>query len=309
MKDLSGKLAVVTGGGAGIGRELARQLAAAGCHVAMCDVSGDAMMETMDLCRAEAAEHVRVTTHLCDVSDESRVLAFRDAVAAEHSNGHINLLFNNAGIGGGGGFVAGDRKEWERTFNICWGGVYNCTRVFMPLLVASDAGCLVNISSMNGFFASVGPGMPYTAYSTAKSAVKGFSEALVVDLSVHAPHVKVVLVMPGHVGTSIVLNTTKIHGSSPARVAEMRSAMVRSGFPVQNAPDESILAAAQQYAVEFRDKAPVTAAQAAARILEGVRDGRWRIVIGEDAQAYDRLVRETPEDAYDPSVMLRMYQQ
>ena len=95
MKDFKGKLAVVTGGGTGMGRELARQLSAEGCDVAMCDVSEENMRETKRLCE-EVGKGLRITTYRCDVSDESQVLAFRDAVQDAHETNHINLLFNNA---------------------------------------------------------------------------------------------------------------------------------------------------------------------------------------------------------------------
>src|SRR5262245_16590546 len=105
MENFNGKLAVITGGGTGMGRELARQLAAEGCHVALCDVSAATMTETRDLCAAESPQGTHITMHLCDVSVEAQVLAFRDAVIAEHATDHIELLFNNAGIGGGGSMI------------------------------------------------------------------------------------------------------------------------------------------------------------------------------------------------------------
>src|SRR5688500_11738009 len=105
-----------------MGRELARQLVAEGCHVAICDVSEDNMAETKELCAAGATGAVRVTTFRADVSNEGQVLAFAAAVAVEHQTDHINLLFNNAGINGGGSFVADQRDEWEKTFDVCWGG-------------------------------------------------------------------------------------------------------------------------------------------------------------------------------------------
>src|SRR5690348_16544662 len=176
MDDFRGKLAVVTGGGTGMGRALAEQLAAAGASVALCDVSAEAMAETTRRCEAAAPTSVRVTAHLCDVADERQVLAFRDAVTNAHTTDHVHLLFNNAGIGGGGSFVKDDRREWERTFGVCWYGVYYCTRAFLPLLIASKHAHIVNTSSVNGFWASLGPTIPHTAYSAAKFAVKGFSE-------------------------------------------------------------------------------------------------------------------------------------
>jgi len=305
MKNFKDKLAVVTGGGTGMGRELARVLSAEGCHVAMCDVSDENMRETRQLCEQTAPPGVRVTTHRADVSDESQVIEFCDAVQRAHATDHINLLFNNAGIGGGGSFLLDDRAEWERTFGVCWFGVYYCSRAFMPLLVASSEGYLVNTSSVNGFWATLGPNIAHTAYSAAKFAVKGFSEALVTDLRLNAPHVKVAVVMPGHIGTSIAINTGKVLGRpapkdmSASDVAVIRKRMVERGMPVGNESDDHIRAALQQQALDFRDKAPVSARQAADIILDGVRDDRWRILVGEDAHTLDRMVREAPERAYE----------
>ena len=305
MKDFRGRLAVVTGGGTGMGRALTEQLAAEGCHVAICDVSDENMAETKRLAAAAAPAGVRISTHQCDVSDERQVIAFRDAVAAQHDTASINLLFNNAGIGGGGSFVNDDRTEWDKTFGICWSGVYYCSRAFLPLLVASSEGYIVNTSSVNGFWACLGPTTAHTAYSSAKFAVKGFSEALLVDLRLNAPHVKVAVVMPGHVGTSIVINTNKVLGKPPALemsakdVAVVRDQLVKRGFPVGNIDDDGLRAVAHQFAIGFRDAAPTTAAQAATIILDGVRNDAWRILVGDDAHALDRHVRASPETAYE----------
>jgi NAD(P)-dependent dehydrogenase (short-subunit alcohol dehydrogenase family) len=306
MKDFAGKLAVITGGGTGMGRALAEQLSAEGCAVAMCDVSAENMAETKRLCAA-GAPRVAVSTHLCDVSDERQVLAFRDAVTAQHGATHIDLLFNNAGVGGGGSFVRDERAEWDRTFAICWSGVYYCTRAFLPLLIASDDAYIVNTSSVNGFWACLGPNIAHTAYSSAKFDVKGFSEALRVDLRLNAPHVKVALVMPGHVGTSIMINSNKILGKPDALhmgaqdVAAVRAQIARRGLPVGELSDDQIRELVHQLTLNFRDHAPLSAAQAATIILDGVRRDAWRILVGEDAQILDRSVRESPETAYDQS--------
>src|SRR5262249_39452385 len=200
----------------GMGRELVVQLASEGCSVATCDVRPDSLDETKVRAEKDAPAGTRISTHECDVSDEAQVVRFRDEVVRAHETDHIDLLFNNAGIGGGGSFVNADRAEWDRVFGVCWGGVYHCSRAFVPLLVASDDAFLVNTSSVNGFWACLGPNVAHTAYSTAKFAVKGFSEALLVDLRLNAPHVKVAVVMPGHVGTSIVINTNKVLGKPDA---------------------------------------------------------------------------------------------
>ncbi len=304
MDSFAGRLAVVTGGGSGMGRELVVQLAAEGCSVATCDVNADNMGETAMRAAAAAPEGTKITTHLCDVSNEEQVNRFRDEVVEKHRTDHINLLFSNAGIGGGGSFVAGKREEWDRTFAVCWGGVYNCARAFVPLLVASDEGHLVNTSSVNGFWASLGPGVPHTAYSSAKFAVKGFSEALMEDFKVNAPHVKVSVVMPGHIGTDIMINSRKVLTNSDGElndeeIAEMRETMSKRGMPVEGLSDADLRGFMKMMGEGFRDNAPTTAAQAATIILDAVRAGQWRILVGDDAVALDESVRNDPIAAYE----------
>jgi NAD(P)-dependent dehydrogenase (short-subunit alcohol dehydrogenase family) len=311
MERFDGRIAVVTGGGTGMGRELVRQLAADGCHVSMCDVSADNMAETEALARQDAPAGTRVTSFVADVSDEAQLVGFRQHVAEAHGTDHINLLFNNAGVSGGGSFVLDDRAEWEKTFAVCWGGVYSGTRVFMPMLLASTEGHIVNTSSVNGFWASLGPGIAHTAYCSAKFAVKGFTESLITDLRMHAPHVKASVVMPGHIGTSIVLNSFKFMGRDPKELTEQQLAQIRErmgkqGLDLTGASDEDIRNGMQAQAEMFRDNAPMTAAQAATAILEGVRAGEWRILVGDDAKALDALVREIPNDAYDDTFIERL---
>ncbi len=310
MDSFTGKLAVVTGGGSGMGRELVRQLARQGCSVAACDLNAEAVAETAAMARAAAVPEVLLTSHACDVADEAQVLRFRDELLAAHDTDHVDLVFSNAGIGGGSSFVSGDREEWERTFAIDWQGVYYCARAFLPLLVASAEGVLVNTSSVNGLWASLGPGVPQTAYSTAKFAVRGFSEALIEDLRVHAPHVRVAVVMPGHVGTDIVTNSFRARGlpdpehMSDAQLEELiprdaRARLVEAGMLAEDASAVDLRQMLVRANADFRDKAPVTAAEAATVILDGVRSGHWRILIGADATMIDEAVRAKPEAAYD----------
>ena len=306
MESFNGRLAVVTGGGSGMGRELVIQLASDGCSVATCDVNADAVAETARLAEKEAPSGTRVTAHTCDVTDERDVKRFRDEVLSQHETDHINLLFNNAGIGGGGSFVTGKREEWDQTFAVCWGGVYNCSRAFVPLLVASDDGYLVNTSSVNGFWASLGPGVPHTAYSSAKFAVKGFSEALLEDFRINAPHVKVAVVMPGHIGTDIVINSRRLLGAPEPEemtaddLAEVRRTMAQRGLPADGIADDDLRKGVAMMGEMFRDAAPLNAAQAATIILDGVRAGKWRILVGDDAHKLDEAVRSDPEKAYGP---------
>ncbi len=305
MKDFAGKIAVITGGGTGMGRELARQLVAEGCNVAMCDVSAENMAETKRLCEVEKLpQGLRVTTHIADVSIEDQLKRFRDELIDQQKTDHVHLLFNNAGIGGGGSLFTNTREQWERTFNICWGGVYLGVRTFLPLLVKADEAHIVNTSSVNGFWASVGMGVAHTAYSAAKFAVKGFSEALINDLRLNAPHVRCSVVMPGHIGTSIVSNTRQVvNGSDRLSANDLLQARQRfkgMGLDADAMSDDEIQQRASDRARTFRDEAPTTAAQAAKIILDGVKADRWRILVGDDAHKLDERVRKSPEQAYSP---------
>ena len=310
MDSFEGKIAVVTGGGTGMGRELCLQLVKEGCNVATCDVLMENLEETKTLCQ-KVNPDILVTLHQCDVSSEEAMNHFRDEVIAAHGD-KINLLFNNAGIGGGGSFMnPEDRADWERTFNVCWYGVYYGCRAFIESLVNADESHIVNTSSINGFWASLGPNTPHTAYCSAKFAVKGFSEALVTDLRLNAPHVGVSVVMPGHIGTSIAINSGKVLGRPAALdmseqdIKELRERMMNSGGEmsevVMNLSDDQIREFMHQRGIAFRDNAPTSAGEAATIILDGVKAGKWRILVGEDAHRLDERVRTNPESAYEAS--------
>jgi NAD(P)-dependent dehydrogenase (short-subunit alcohol dehydrogenase family) len=308
-----GRLAVVTGGGSGMGRELVRQLAAQGCSVAACDVNPDTVAVTAATAWAAAPAGVVVTGHPCDVSDEPQVRRFRDELLEQHARTHVDLVFANAGIGGGESFVKSARQDWEQTFAVDFWGVYHCARTFLPLLIESGDGVLVNTSSVNGVWAALGP-MPNSAYSTAKFAVRGFTEGLMVDLRANAPQVRVVLVMPGHVGTDIIANSLRARGfpapqdMTDAQVDELipadaRTAMITVGLLDEGATTGDLRRMLAQASADFRDKAPVSAAEAATTILAGVRSGAWRILIGDDARTIDAAVRARPEAAYEPGFL------
>jgi NAD(P)-dependent dehydrogenase (short-subunit alcohol dehydrogenase family) len=316
VDSFSGKLAVVTGGGSGMGRELVGQLAAEGCSVATCDRRADAAARTAAAAQADAAPGVLVTGHACDVSDEEQVLRFRDDVVEQHSADHVDLVFSNAGIGGGASFVRDSRKAWERTFAVDWWGVYHVARAFLPLLIASGDGVLVNTSSVAGFWAAGGPGLPNTAYATAKFAVKGFTESLVEDLRSNAPQVRVVLVLPGHVGTDIIANSRLAQGlpDPEAMTREMveeilppsvRAGLVKVGWIPPDPSLDDMRRAVARLETEFRDAAPLDPAQAATIILDGVKSGTWRILVGRDAERLDAAIRAHPEATYDYPTLFR----
>mgnify|MGYP001160797135 FL=1 len=304
MENFDGKIAVITGGGTGMGRELTYQLAAEGCHVSICDVIEENMEETFQEATKKYPQ-IKITKHLCDVSSEEDVLRFRDEVLEQQKTEHINLLFNNAGIGGGASFVLSGIEEWERTFKICWDGVYLCSRAFMDALLKSEEGHMINTSSVNGFWATLGHSQPHTSYSAAKFAVKGFTEALINDFRINAPHLGVSLVMPGHIGTSISENSGKVLGQkdiadlNDEELQEMKDRWIKVGAPVHNLSLEMFRESVMNRQRDFKEKA-ITSAEAAAKvILDGVKAKEWRILIGPDAKALDRRVRENPEKAYD----------
>jgi NAD(P)-dependent dehydrogenase (short-subunit alcohol dehydrogenase family) len=304
MKDFAGRIAAITGGGSGMGRELARQLVVEGCNVAICDVSTEAMDETKRLCEVQNPAQVRVTTHLADVSIEDHYKRFRGQLIERHSTDKIHLLFNNAGIGGGGSIVTDPREEWERTFNICWGGVYLGVRTFLPLLIKADEARIINTSSISGFWAAIRPSQPHTAYSAAKFAVKGFTEALINDLRLNAPHVKCAVVMPGHVGTAVNANTRKVLSGadcdqlSADELTKMRLTLTRTGVDHDAMSDRDIQRMIDDQDRAFQDNAPLTAAAAAKIIIDGVKSDQWRILVGHHAHIIDELVRRAPEQAY-----------
>jgi len=278
MKDFSGKIAVVTGGGSGIGRALVQALTSEGCSVAMCDIREADMLETVRIAEKTAVQGVKITTFVADVAQEKETLAFRDHTGEQHETDHVHLLFNNAGIGGGGSFVNSPRDQWERTFAVCWYGVYYNARAFLPMLLKAPEAHMINVSSVNGFWASLGPQTSHTAYSAAKFAVKGFTEALINDFRNNAPHVKASVVMPGHIGTNIAINS----------MAEF-------------APPDGATAEAKAMGEAFRDNGLPPPA-AAKIILDGVREARWRILVGPDAVALDKAVRARPEEAYEHGI-------
>jgi len=317
VESFAGKLAVVTGGGSGIGRELVRQLAAAGCSVATCDLNPDTIAVIAATAWAAAPPSVRVTGHTCDVSDEAQVQRFRDELLEQHASDHVDLVFSNAGVVGGSSFVKDSRQEWERTFAINWWGVYFCARVFLPLLIASGDGVLVNMSSVASFWATAGNGVPLTAYCTSEFAIKGFSEALIPDLRANAPQVRVVVVMPGVVNTDIAENSRRALGLpdidqlSDAQLMEMvsdegRAVLIGMGLLHEDFSADDLRQAIPRLKSEFQGKG-FTAAQAATIILDGVRSGAWRILVGAEAKMLDEQVRANPEAPFNYENYAEMY--
>lgn len=191
MKSFAGKTAVVTGAASGIGREFARQLAAAGCHLALCDLDMAGLQATKT-----GLDKVNVTFHHVDVSDRARMFALVDEVLAAHAG--VQVLINNAGIAAGGEFVAHDPAFIDKIVGVNLLGVLYGTRAFLPHLLTQPEAHIVNMSSMVGYL-----GLPgNTLYATTKFAVRGFSESLWAELG--GTGVNLTVVHPGAIKTNVM---------------------------------------------------------------------------------------------------------
>ena len=253
MKHLSTKVAVVTGAGAGMGRSLAVELAKNGARLAICDVDAAGLAETALQCAELGAP---VEQRVFSVAEREAMLDFADDVVGHY--GVVNYVFNNAGIAFLGTVERSEFKDIERVMDVDFWGVVNGTKAFLPHLIASGDGHVVNTSSIFGLF-----GVPsQNAYNAAKFAVRGFTEALRQEMLVSGAPVKVTCVHPGGIKTDIAKNSTSVDGRNP----------------------DSLVA--------LFDKVAITSADKAARIiLDGARKGEAKVLVGPDAVALDLLVR------------------
>jgi len=254
VSEFAGKVAVITGAGSGIGRALALELARRGARLALSDVDTVGLEETARRARDLGAE---VKADHLDVTQREAVLDYADAVAAHF--GQVNQIYNNAGIAYHGEFERSEFKDIERIMDVDFWGVVNGTKAFLPHVVASGDGHIVNVSSLFGLLSIPGQ----SAYNSAKFAVRGFTESLRQEMLIAGHPVKVSCVHPGGIKTAIA-----------------RNAAVPAG-------DDQ-----ESFAQFFDRKLARTSPEDAARtIVEGVRKGRPRILVGADAKVLDAWVR------------------
>ncbi|OBY32295.1 SDR family NAD(P)-dependent oxidoreductase [Mycolicibacter kumamotonensis] len=254
MQGFAGKVAVVTGAGSGIGQALAVELARAGAQLAISDVDTEGLAQTEQRLTALG---VRVKADRLDVTEREAFLAYADEVK-EHF-GKVNQIYNNAGIAYSGNIEVSQFKDIERVMDVDFWGVVNGTKAFLPHLIDSGDGHVINISSLFGLLSTPGQG----AYNAAKFAVRGFTEALRQEMVISGHPVKVTTVHPGGIKTAIARNATVAEGLDAAAMAEFFD----------------------------RRLAATTAEEAARVILEGVSKNRARVLIGRDAKVLDLLVR------------------
>ncbi|MDI3315497.1 MAG: SDR family oxidoreductase [Mycobacterium sp.] len=256
MEGFAGKVAVITGAGSGIGQALAVELARSGARLAISDVDTKGLAQTEERLAVMGAT---VKADRLDVTEREAFLAYADAVN-EHF-GTVNQIYNNAGIAFTGDIEVSDFKDFERVMDVDFWGVVNGTKAFLPHLIASGDGHVINISSVFGLFSVPGQ----AAYNSAKFAVRGFTEALRQEMVLAGHPVKVTSVHPGGVKTAIARNATAAEGLDADKLAEL-----------------------------FDKRLATTSPQRAARIiLSAVRKNKARVLVGPDAKVLDLVVRLT----------------
>jgi len=256
MEGFAGKVAAVTGAGSGIGQALALELARSGAAVAISDVDTEGLAQTEEQLKAIGAP---VRSDRLDVTEREAFHIYADQIN-EHF-GKVNQIYNNAGIAFTGDVEISQFKDIERVMDVDFWGVVNGTKAFLPHLIASGDGHIINVSSLFGLMSVPGQ----AAYNSAKFAVRGFTEALRQEMVLNGHPVKVTAVHPGGIKTAIARN---------GLVAEGVDAEAQAKFF-----DERM--------------ASTTPRRAAQIILEAVRKNKARVLVGLDAKALDLVVRLT----------------
>ena len=272
MQTFSNKVAVITGAGSGIGRYLAILLARYGANVAVCEINEAALAETVAMLRDFP---VKVSSHLLDVADKAGVEALPADVISQQ--GHIDLVFNNAGVTVDSTFEDMSETDWDWVMNINLQAVINSSRAFLPHLKQRPEAALINTSSIFGMIVVE----RQSVYHTAKFAVRGFTESLAKEfkgssMQIHCVH-------PGHIGTNI-LGNARINKSE-----ESANAFQRLVGKLVGLNDD------QEAMAEFFRKNGMHPSRAAQVMLNGVLKKRSRILVGTDAKLMDLCQRLTPK--------------
>jgi NAD(P)-dependent dehydrogenase (short-subunit alcohol dehydrogenase family) len=258
VEQFAGRVAAITGAASGIGRALGVELARQGAHVALCDVDEAGLAATVSRCEGHG---VKVTSQRLDVTDRDAVFAWADRVVEEH--GAVNLVVNNAGVALGATVEAMAIEDLRWVMDVDFWGVVHGTQAFLPHLTASGEGHVVNISSVFGLVS-----IPtQSAYNAAKFAVRGFTDALRIELEAERSCVSATTVHPGGIKTNIVRNAK--FDPSVADVSGDHESASRS----------------------FDRIALTSPEKAADQILAAVRKNRRRALIGPDAVVFDLVSR------------------
>ncbi|MBK7166527.1 MAG: SDR family NAD(P)-dependent oxidoreductase [Candidatus Microthrix sp.] len=258
MKQFEGRVAAITGAGSGIGRALAENLGAQGAHLALSDVNESGLADTVARCEGKG---VRVTSQRVDVADRPAVEAWADSVVEDHDK--VNLIVNNAGVALGATVESMSYEDFEWLMSINFWGVVYGTKAFLPHLKASGEGHVVNVSSVFGLVS-----IPtQSAYNAAKFAVRGFTDALRIELEIDPCGVSATTVHPGGIATNI------------AKDARMDESVA------------DVTGSAEEAKLEFDKFLRTDPDKAARQILKAVQRNRRRALIGPDAVVFDGVSR------------------
>ncbi len=269
MQEFRNKVAAITGAGSGIGRALALDLAKRGTHLALSDIDEAALAETVALCEGFGA---KVSSTRLDVADRDAVFAWAHAVAEEF--GTVNLIFNNAGVALGADISEMSIEDFEWLMSINFWGVVHGTQAFLPHLKASGDGHVVNTSSVFGLFSVPSQ----SAYNAAKFAVRGFTDALRMELEIEGAPVSATTIHPGGIKTNIAKNSRM--SDSAAAVAGGRDEVHK----------------------QFTKIAMTKPDKAARQIITAVERNRRRALIGPDAKGFD-LMSRLPAGLYQSAIV------
>ncbi|MET0998421.1 MAG: SDR family NAD(P)-dependent oxidoreductase [Marmoricola sp.] len=255
MKTLENKVVVITGAGSGIGRQLALNAAGQGALLAVSDWDEHGLAESVELLKSAGVRELR--SDRVDVSDRAAVAEWATAVAEQF--GRVNMLVNNAGVTVTGDFEEMSYEDFDWIVGVNLMGVVNGTKEFLPHLIASGDGHLINLSSLFGLISMPGQ----TAYNATKYAVRGFTEALREEMLVNGHEVGVTCVHPGGIKTGIARNGRKTPSQDAAAIDSL-----------------------------FEKKlARMTAEKAARIILKGALSGKARVLVGADAHAMHHFAK------------------
>ena len=272
MKDFTGKVAVITGSGSGMGRELAIELAQSGANIALAEWNEDTLNETAELLKKY---NVGVSKHVIDVSDKEAIFALPQKVIDEH--GAVDMVFNNAGLSIVGSVKEVDEGDWNFGLDILLNSVIQMTTVFLPLLEKRPEAAIINTSSIFGLFS-----VPkQSIYNVGKFGVKAFTESLALEMEVSDSPVEVYCVFPGHIGTNIY---------SSAKFKSFEADDAGAAIFGANA------ATKEEAGINFKHNAPTSPEHAAKVILKNIKKKNKRILIGIDAHFYDLMSRLFPRN-------------
>ena len=248
-------VAVITGAGGGLGGALAEALAKKGCHLALADISKEALAETA---KSLSLNSGNVTQHVVDVTERKAMETFCDDVLNYH--GGVNLLINNAGITLQKNFSTHSLEDWKRMIGInLWGVIYGC-HFFDKALTEAEEAHLVNLSSMSAFL-----GLPgQSSYCATKSGVQLLTDSLMAEWSLK--NIGVTSVHPGAIRTNMILATLE--------------------------ESDDIEQAKKNF--QLAHKTGVNADFAANKIIRAIEKNKPRIKIGRDSYIFQFIMRFMP---------------